>query len=284
MPVDWLWGPIEPAWNAPARDVPLSWKTPLPTALFAKLRRRHGDTDHISAAIEQQFSQRRQFAAGQEVVARGAQALPFSLIKDGWAARYKLLPNGRRQITAIMLPGDFIDLQRLGNKPASNGIVALTPLILLSSSFETANSLQAASPAIAALLWEEGMIEHAIMQEWLVAMGRRSAVGHMAHLVCELIHRQLAAERVRIGDAEFPVPLTQGDLADVLGLSIVHVNRVLRVLRHENVATWTNQTITRIDFQKLQAIASFDPAYLGLPSLGDIHTTTSGLPQTQQLL
>lgn len=190
--------------------------------------------------------------------------LSFSHIEEGWAARYKILANGRRQITGILMAGDFVDLQRLGMESASNNIVALTPCRLATSEFHAIDMLEERLPLLAAFLWSEGMTEHAMLQEWLVAMGRRSAMGRMAHLLCELFIRQSIIRQT--DGQDFRVPLTQTDLADVLGLSIVHVHRVLRMLRNEKAAAWTNQTVSIIDWFRLREIAEFNPIYLGYPN------------------
>lgn len=218
----------------------------------------------------------RLFTSGQELTTREGEPLPFSLLLDGWAARYKLLANGRRQVTGIILPGDFLDLQRLAGTPTPNGIVALLPCQILVSDCETIAMLEERAPRLASQLWLDGMLDHAMLQEWLVAMGRRSAVGRMAHLLCELYVRHAVVARTE-GSA-FRVPLTQTDLADVLGLSIVHVNRTLRTLRRENVMAWNSQIVSILDWGRLRELAEFDPSYLGFGKLSEFHDLFSPAP------
>ena len=110
------------------------------------------------------------------------------------------------------------------------------------------------------LFWMDSLVDAAIQQEWLVSMGRRSALQHLAHFVCELFLRlKVVGQTVNFG---FHLPLTQSDVADVLGLSMVHVNRMLKSLRSDEVMTWANQQVTIADWERLCEIAEFDPGYL----------------------
>jgi CRP-like cAMP-binding protein len=247
-------------------------------ALIAKLERRQRLNDGIVEGIERHFSRRREFDAGQELANRAGLPLPFSYIQEGWAARYKILANGRRQITGILMAGDFVDLQRLGVSSAPNNIVALTHCRLAASEFHSIDALEERHPPLAACLWAEGMVEHAMLQEWLVAMGRRSAMSRMAHLLCELFIRQSVIRET--AGPDFRVPLTQTDLADVLGLSIVHVHRVLRMLRNEKAAAWTSQTISVVDWSRLRELAEFNPCYLGYAFETIVPAGTIPVPET----
>jgi CRP-like cAMP-binding protein len=117
-------------------------------------------------------------------------------------------------------------------------------------------------PHLTRLFWLQTLMDGAIHREWLVAMGRRPALGQAAHLLCELYLRLEAVNGAR--DFSFAVPLTQSELGDVLGLSSVHVNRVLQELRTRQIISWRGQNVVILDWPRLQEIAEFDPRYLHL--------------------
>ncbi len=107
-----------------------------------------------------------------------------------------------------------------------------------------------------------GGVDGAIHREWIVAMGRRSRKSHLAHLICELFVRLEGVERT--SGASFHFPLSQAEMADVLGLSAVHMNRVIQNLRREGLISWVNHTITILDWDKIRELAEFDPTYLSM--------------------
>ncbi|TIU28694.1 MAG: winged helix-turn-helix domain-containing protein, partial [Mesorhizobium sp.] len=111
-------------------------------------------------------------------------------------------------------------------------------------------------------LWLNTLVDGAIHREWIVAMGRRSKTSHLAHLICELFVRLQVVKKTR--DMSFHLPLSQAELADVLGLSVVHMNRVIGTLRRMNVINWTSHLITILDWARLVEIAEFDPTYLSM--------------------
>lgn len=118
------------------------------------------------------------------------------------------------------------------------------------------------SPHLTRLLWLSTLIDASIHRQWIVAMGRRSAAGRLAHLICELVYRLSVFE---LADrASVPMPLTQSDLSDALGLSLVHVNRTLRELRDAGIASWKDGSIAIHDWDKLVEVAEFNPVYLHL--------------------
>jgi len=106
------------------------------------------------------------------------------------------------------------------------------------------------------------LVDGAIHREWIVAMGRRSKTSHLAHLVCELFVRLQVVKRT--SGMSFQLPLSQLELADVLGLSVVHMNRVLGALRRIGVVGWANHAVTILDWERLVEIAEFDPTYLSM--------------------
>lgn len=181
------------------------------------------------------------------------------IVTAGFACRYKLRPNGARQITDYLLPGDHCDLKALPGEMRGS-IAALAPTKVAKVSSETLLSIQRDRPAIAEAFRKSAVIEGAVLREWLMNMGRRSADERLAHLFCELFTRMRAVGLVH-GNS-FRLPLTQFDLGDTMGLSYVHVNRTLQSLRQQGLFTLSSKTLTILNPEGLQKLAGFDPSYL----------------------
>lgn len=117
-----------------------------------------------------------------------------------------------------------------------------------------------ARPLIARALWLAGLVDESALRAWTVSLGKRDAAERLAHLICELFVRLGIAGSDRTDG--FDLPLTQEELGDALGLTPVHVNRVLRHLREAGLMSFKNRTVEIVDFPKLQKVAGFDPGYL----------------------
>ncbi|MBX4894396.1 Crp/Fnr family transcriptional regulator [Rhizobium bangladeshense] len=204
----------------------------------------------------------RHFAAGEDLVPEGSRPPYSTLLLDGFAARYKVMADGSRQITALHVAGDFVDLHAFPVKKMDHGIVALSPCHVVLADHADLRAITERMPHLTRLLWLDTLVDGAIHREWIVAMGRRSKRAQIAHLVCELFMRLQVVRRTR-GES-FQFPLTQIEMADVLGISVVHLNKTLQALRREGVFTWENRTITIVDWERLQEIAEFDPVYLSI--------------------
>jgi len=116
------------------------------------------------------------------------------------------------------------------------------------------------------VFWLETLIDASIFREWMMCLGRRSASQHMAHLFCEFLTRLKAIGQVQ-DDNSFAFPITQGELGDALGLSNVHVNRVVQELRAKNLIAWERNTLTVLDWDGLVALGEFNPSYLHLTQM-----------------
>jgi CRP-like cAMP-binding protein len=204
----------------------------------------------------------RQFAKGEDLVVDGSRP-PFStLIVDGFAARYKLTQDGTRQITALHVAGDFIDLHAFLMKTMDHGIVALSHCRVALAEHADLKEITESAPHLTRLLWLDTLVHGSIHRSWIVAMGRRAKSSHLAHIICELFVRLRAVDRVDANSFRFP--LSQSEMADVMGLSLVHMNRVIQGMRREGLISWVNQTITILDWDRLRSVAEFDPTYLNL--------------------
>ena len=203
---------------------------------------------------------RRSFRSGHEMIHEGQKNASAFVLADGWACSYKLLPNGERLIVDFQVPGDFLGLRSILFRTSDHSIEALTQI----EAFEvlTADILEAfaQSPRLAtAVLWAASR-EEAMVVEHLVNLGRRSAEERMAHFLLELGSR---LNLVGVGDRSgYPCPLTQYHLADALGLSAVHVNRVLRHLREAGLVTFQKGQVKFDDVKRLTELAVFSTTYL----------------------
>ncbi|BCG86541.1 MULTISPECIES: Crp/Fnr family transcriptional regulator [unclassified Mesorhizobium] len=204
----------------------------------------------------------RDFKVGQDLVSAGSRPTFSTLLLDGIAARYKVLEDGGRQFTALQVPGDFVDLHAFLLKTMDHGIVALTPCRVAVAEHARLRRITETAPHLTRLLWLDTLVDGAIHREWIVAMGRRSKTAHLAHLICELFVRLEVVKRTQ--GRSFRLPLTQAELADVLGLSVVHMNRIVGELRKIGVVSWVDHILTIIDWDRLREIAEFDPTYLSM--------------------
>ena len=227
-----------------------------------------GNHDDVSeserALLASTISGEKNFAKGLDLVKMGDRPTYSTLLVEGLAARYKVMENGGRQFTALQVAGDFVDLHAFLLKKMDHGIVALSPCRVALSDHTALKSITETAPHLTRLLWLDTLVDGAIHREWIVAMGRRSRASHLAHLICELFIRLQVVKRT--DGMSFLLPLSQSEMADVLGLSVVHMNRVLQALRKSGVVSWTNHTVTILDWDRLAGVAEFDPTYLSLAS------------------
>ena len=231
-------------------------------ALIAKLEQRDSLSQDERAALAAITVAGRHVTAGTDIVREGDNPKECSLLLSGYAARYNALSDGRRQITAIHIKGDFVDLHSLLLRPMDHSVLALTDCTLALVPHDALRAVTEQFPHLSRMLWLNTLLDSAIHRRWLVAMGRLSASAHFGHFLCELYCRLRVVGLVK--DYSFDFPLTQTQFADVLGLSIVHVNRVAQELRQQELISWRGGKLTILDWGRLQAVSEFDPTYLQL--------------------
>jgi len=198
--------------------------------------------------------------SGAHLIREGEQPASVFLLIDGWAFRYKYTENGGRQILAFLLPGDLCDPQVFILEQMDHSIALLSDARVVEIPKKVIVALTEDHPAIARALWWSALVDEAVLREWLVNMGRRDARARLAHLFCELWMRMC-----HVGlsdDGAFSLPLTQEQLGDTVGLTSVHVNRVLQGMRTEGLITMQSKTLTILDTERMTMIAGFDPKYL----------------------
>jgi CRP-like cAMP-binding protein len=204
----------------------------------------------------------RMLSPGQDIVREGDRTTQCCLVVQGWTGRYRLLTRGRRQIFSFHIPGDIPDLESLHRPVMDHSVASLTKTMVALIPHENLRELTASHPGLASAFWRSTLVDGAIFRAWMLGLGRRSAFEHMAHLFCELYLKLRAVGLA--GDGRYPLPITQVDLGDALGLSNVHVNRVLQVLRGQKLISLHSSTLVIEDWAALVRISEFDPAYLGL--------------------
>lgn len=201
-----------------------------------------------------------------EQIGQAGQPGVIPILLSGFAYRFKLLSDGRRQIHGLFLSGDlcrhiygFLAVQ------GDHGIRTLTPSLVASVPVTTLLGVMDEHPRIARAMWANMVGDDALMREWVVSLGRRTAYERMAHLLCEVFLRLRAVGQADGESCE--LPLTQMDLGDLMGLSTVHVNRVLQQLRRDGLIALKGSQLTIRDVAVLSRAADLDPAYLGLDTL-----------------
>ena len=233
------------------------------TAAFLRsLERRDSLSDDEIRIIGELPGRPAVFAAGEEIVVEGSRPRESCLVTSGFAARSQSLRSGERQITAVHVPGDFVDLHSMLLKVMDHSVVALGPCKVAFVPHEAIRVVTETSPHLARMFWLSTVIDGAIQRTWITCLGRRSAEQHLAHLICELYVRLEVAGAA--SDFMFEFPVTQAQLGDVLGLSVVHVNRKLQELRAAGLVEWRDGKVKIRDFERLAQMSEFDPTYLSL--------------------
>jgi CRP-like cAMP-binding protein len=220
-----------------------------------------------SAAVEECCKDVQEFGTHEDVITQGDRPGGVKLLLDGFACRYKMLEDGRRQIVAFFVPGDLCDLRVFILKRMDHSIGAIAPSRVATIAPDNVLKLMHDYPTLTRALWWSTLVEEAIAREWIVNVGQRNARERLAHLFCELLYRFRA-----VGLSEglsCTLPLTQVELAETLGLSPVHINRSLQELRRRKLITLNGGTLTIQNLQALEELSLFDADYLHLERNAD---------------
>ena len=201
-----------------------------------------------------------------DLISEGERPHFVHLVLDGWACRYRQLPDGKRQIVALFVPGDFCDVNVYILRAMDHSIGAITRLKVAMITPEEMTALTSERPRITQALWWHELVTAAVQREWTLNLGKRSAYERLAHLLIELYIRLKIVDRATDGCCDFP--LTQNDLADATGLTSVHVNRTLQELRHDGLIELERKRLQILDLTRMMDIAMFNPLYLHLDHEG----------------
>jgi CRP-like cAMP-binding protein len=202
----------------------------------------------------------------RDLVSEGDRPRYIHLVLDGWACRYKTLPDGKRQIVSIFVPGDFCDINVYILKHMDHSIGAITRLKVAMITPEEMSALTEGRPRVTQALWWHELVTTAIQREWTVNLGQRSAYERLGHLLVELYLRLKTVGRAQDGRCDFP--LTQNDLADATGLTAVHVNRTLQELRRDGLIELERKQLHILDLERLRDVSMFNANYLHLEREG----------------
>lgn len=211
-----------------------------------------GDAALVSQMIERSVATS---GAGDYVLREGAPLARSHVLLKGWMLAYRSLEDGRRQITRIVLPGDLYGMGWQQLAAARSSLIAVTPCDYALLDSAQLDSIRRNSIALARALDMAGAVGVALQEEWLLSLGRRTALERVAHLICEVHDRLSVAGLADGASCEFPI--TQTDLADATGLSIVHVNRVLQELRHAGLITLRSRMVHIHQMRELRDIAAY---------------------------
>lgn len=226
-------------------------------ALHSKL------TDAEQRALGELPAEVEHIPARRDLVRIGQHVADACFIVEGLVGRFEQTSQGQRQITGLHVAGDLADLNSVVLPQAYSALSTLTATTIVRLPHAPLRLLAGDYPGIARAFWQESALDAARLSRWAANLGRKDAVARTAHLICELACRYLGSPPTAF---DLPLSATQSDLGDMLGLTRNHVNRTFKVLRTADLLTWYGSKLRVLDFDKLVAIAEFDPSYLALSS------------------
>jgi CRP-like cAMP-binding protein len=212
------------------------------------------------AVIEDAITEIREFDARQIVTRDGVPLTESTFLVEGLVSRNVDGRDGGRQLVAIQVPGDFVDLHGYPLKSLDHDVGTLTRVRLAVIPHSALDDIQQRHPALAYKLWFLTLIDASMHRQWIFRLGRLSAIKAVAHFLCEMSLRMMAIDR--FDGSRFALPLNQTDVADVCGLTHVHVNRVVRQLRDRGLCTFRQGQVEIHDLGAFVELAEFDARYL----------------------
>jgi CRP-like cAMP-binding protein len=196
------------------------------------------------------------------MVREGGSPSHSTLIIEGFAVRHNDLADGRRQITAFHVPGDFADLHSYLLKRMDDGVSALTQCTVVLVPHADLDEIVRGHPHLTRVLWLTTLVDAAVHRAWMTSLGALDARERLAHLLCELRDR---LETVGLTEGNsYELPITQEELSDALGMSTVHVNRMLQDLRGSGLITSRGKIVAINNWAGLKRVAQYNPDYLHL--------------------
>ena len=197
------------------------------------------------------------------VVRERDKATHSCVMLSGYSIRHKVVGRGSRQIVAIHMKGDMVDLQNSLLGIADHSVQMLTAGEVATIPREAVKELALRRPQVGMAMWHDTLVDGSIFREWIANIGRRDSYTRLAHILCEFA---LRLELAGLGEqSDYELPMTQEELADAVGLTSVHVNRTLKALDKDGlISRRSNRGVTIHNWRKLAEAGDFDSTYLHL--------------------
>lgn len=212
--------------------------------------------------LEDAISDVRDIPARSTLFRAGEQVRVSAFVIEGFMARFIPDRAGLRQLVAVQVPGDFIDLHAYPLTVLDHDVGTITKARIAIVPHDAIDMLIAADPDLGKKLWFSTLLDAAQHRHWIFRIGRLSAQGRVAHFLCEMFIRLHAIDRV--DGHSFHLPMTQADIGDVCGLTSIHVNRVMRQLRDQDLCRVAGRDVTLPHFEALARLGNFSAQYLYL--------------------
>jgi CRP-like cAMP-binding protein len=225
-------------------------------------RRRDQLTDSDLVALEQAAGEIRDLAPRTTLITEGDVVSVSTYLIDGFMCRYLDDRKGERQLIAVHVPGDFVDLHAYPLKRLDHDVATITACRIAQVPHSRLDEIMVERPGMSKLLWFSTLLDAAMHREWIFRLGRFDAIKRLGHFFCE-IEAKLRAVGLSNG-RDFVLPMTQTDLAEACGMTSVHVNRMLRELRERGILLMQGSNITILDRPALYHLCEFDPSYLSI--------------------
>jgi CRP-like cAMP-binding protein len=193
----------------------------------------------------------------RDLVVDGYEYRKLCFVKDGYAVRYKLLRNGKRQILNVVLPGDIVGLPGSFFERAVYSVTAISDLRMHVCPIDSYVQLCYQRPQFGLALSWIAVLEATTYAEHIIDVGRRRPIERLSHFLLELHARLLAVGRAE--SDRFTLPFSQEVMADVLGLSVPHLNRMMQQLRFEKLIADSERVVKFLDASAMQALAHYQP-------------------------
>jgi CRP-like cAMP-binding protein len=211
-------------------------------------------------ALDAVTAQSRTFGPREDLIREGDEPGPVFVMLEGWAFRYKVLPNGSRRIMAFLMPGDACDLNINLLSEMDHSIQTATHAKVAKITRDKMDELMTTHPGIARAMYVAQLVDQGTLRAWIVSLGRRSSIERVAHLILELYVR--GVRNAVAGHDRVELPLSQVVLADALGMTPVHINRVLQNLRRSRAVELKRGVLRVNDPAALTRVSGFDDKYL----------------------
>jgi CRP-like cAMP-binding protein len=235
-------------------------ETTMLTENFLRGRRRDQLSDAELQVIEDSIAEVRQLPARKTILRAGDKPDYSVFLIEGFICRYMDAHDGKRQLVALQIPGDFVDLHAFPLTYLDHDNATITACTVGFVPHDRLRIIQSDMPHLTHMLWFSTLLDAAMHREWIFRMGRLKAIGRLAHFLAETEHRLSAIGRVQ--DGRFALPLVQNDLAEATGMTPIHLNRCIRDLRKEGVAEIRGGEVQILNPADLWRLGEFDPAYL----------------------